>query len=127
MTAFFRPNIIAAILAVVPTPLLAQQADEGTIVSGERPDLQTKYVYYNDLNLASGAGVERLESRVRSAARSICLSNGLRPLDVLMSERKCFKDAVDGAEPQIAAAVRRSSGSLIAAGATAVVVKRRAS
>jgi UrcA family protein len=123
MTAFFKLAIIAGALAFTNAPAVAQDAEDGTVVSGETQDLRTIYVQYGDLNLSSSAGVKRLESRVRSAARTICVSSGFRPLQIVMSEQKCFEQAMDGAEPQIADAVRRNGTNL--AGRSVVITMQR--
>jgi UrcA family protein len=125
MTAFFKLTLIAGAIASINAPAIAQNADDGTVVSGENRDLRTIYVQYGDLNLSSAADVKRLQSRVRGAARTICLSPGLKPLNVMMSEQKCYSEAMDGAEPQIADAVRRN-GTGVANQTAAITMRRKA-
>jgi UrcA family protein len=124
MTAFFKLTLAAAGLAAAAAPALAGMPDDDTVVTGERSeDAVSTYVYYSDLNLGSETGIERLETRVRSAARNICYSNGIRPVNIQMLERRCFREAMDGAEPQIAAAVR-NYGTAVATRAPAIKVLR---
>jgi UrcA family protein len=125
MTAFFKLSILAAGLVAANTAALAEIAADDTVVTGEqRDDKVSTYVYYSDLNLASETGVKRLETRVRSAARNICFSNGIQPIDMQMQERRCFREAMDSAEPQIADAVR-DYGTAVAMRAPAITISRQ--
>jgi UrcA family protein len=87
-------------------PAIAQ--DTETVVSGSRPDdVAVAYVKYRDLNLSNKIGAERLQRRVRRAARSVCIDDGNIPLMRRMEGNKCFVRALAGAEPQIARAIER--------------------
>jgi UrcA family protein len=102
MTAL--PNRAAALCAALAATLIAPAAlaaDEGTIVqaSSER---RVALVSYADLNLANEKGVERLRTRVRMAAHSVCgvdLAFGLGPR---IDAQGCKAAAIADANRQIA-------------------------
>jgi UrcA family protein len=124
MTAFYKLTLAAAVLAATATPAFAENSGDDTVVTGDRQDAVSIKVYYSDLNLASDKGVQRLERRVRSAARQICITSGVKPLGIWALENQCFEGAMSGAEPQIAEAVR-NYGTPMAMGASAIELKRK--
>lgn len=65
---------------------------------------QSRTVRYNDLNLASPAGIERLEDRINGAARLVCgARDDYRQSLILQAEtRKCIADAKARAMAQVA-------------------------
>ena len=80
-----------------------------------------KVVSYSDLNLASQSGQDRLTSRIRSAARDICLENNIDEVKVTAARRHCYSAAVkDGLSQMNEAIAARASGNTLAA-ATLVV------
>ena len=64
----------------------------------------TRVVRYDDLNLASPAGIERLERRIDAAARQVCATgNDYRHSLIVHSEtQKCIASAKAGAMAQVA-------------------------
>ena len=73
---------------------------------------ESRVVRYDDLNLASPAGMERLERRIDRAARSICgLGGTARFVGVraLEAADDCLAKAKAGAARQVAAAEARQA------------------
>lgn len=62
-------------------------------------------VSYADLDLTTAAGVEALQKRVRDTATSTCKEIKIDVPAEGSTVDKCIKDAIDGAAPQITAAV----------------------
>jgi len=80
-----------------------------------------KVVSYGDLNLSSQSGQDRLASRIRSAARDICLENNIEQVKFAAARRHCYNKAVNNGLSQMNEAVAaRASGTTLAA-ATLVV------
>ena len=80
-----------------------------------------KVVSYGDLNLSSQSGQDRLASRIRSAARDICLENNIEQVKFTAARRHCYNKAVnDGLSQMNEAVAARASGTTLAA-ATLVV------
>ena len=80
-----------------------------------------KVVSYGDLNLSSQSGQDRLASRIRSAARDICLENNIEQVKFTAARRHCYNKAVNNGLSQMNEAVAaRASGTTLAA-ATLVV------
>lgn len=76
-----------------------------------------RVVSYSDLNLASETGRERLQSRIRGAAREICLENTIENLESTMGRRHCYKTAVADGLRQMKA-LERAGPALAAAALT---------
>lgn len=66
-------------------------------------DVPTARVAYGDLNLATPAGVERLHSRLRGAAESVCEHGAFRDLAALSAEHACIERSVGDALAQVQA------------------------
>jgi UrcA family protein len=62
-------------------------------------------VSYADLDLTTAAGVEALQKRVRDTATSTCKEIKVDVPAEGSTVEKCIKEAIDGAAPQIDAAV----------------------
>ena len=62
-------------------------------------------VSYADLDLTTAAGLEALQKRVKDTATSTCKEIKVDVPAEGSTVEKCIKEAVDGAAPQIAAAV----------------------
>jgi UrcA family protein len=62
-------------------------------------------VSYADLDLTTAAGLEALEKRVKETAVSTCKEMKVQIPAEGSTEEKCVKEAIDGATPQITAAV----------------------
>lgn len=58
-------------------------------------------VRYADLNLASADGLARLEDRVRNTAERLCGASETHHLAATFAVRKCVKQAIAAAAPQI--------------------------
>jgi UrcA family protein len=54
-----------------------------------------------DLDLASPAGVARLNVRIRGAAAKLCLTNDVEPVETRLARAKCFRTAVSSGERQV--------------------------
>lgn len=65
---------------------------------------ETRAVRYDDLNLASSAGFDRLERRIDNAAREVCgAGSDYRESLILLAEtKKCIADAKARAMAQVA-------------------------
>jgi UrcA family protein len=62
-------------------------------------------VSYADLDLTTAGGVAALEKRVKDTAVSTCREMKVQIPAEGSTEEKCVKEAIDGATPQITAAV----------------------
>ncbi|MGH6925538.1 MAG: UrcA family protein [Propylenella sp.] len=101
-----RINIAAAGMALAVTALVipvAASAQGPITVEGEA--LPFEYVSYSDLNIASETGLDMLRSRVRGAAKRLCIEDGVRQLEPVLAGRACVSGAVAGAEGQISQAL----------------------
>jgi len=89
--------LAAASLAITASPALAGG------------DQQTMTVEYEDLNLASEAGVARLEQRIDKAAREVCGVNAIRTGTRMksLSGQRCVSDAKAQAMKQFASVIER--------------------
>jgi UrcA family protein len=93
--------------AALPAGMAAAQ-DVDTVVDGQRSGDNAKaYVKFRDLNLGSTEGVAALKSRVRRAANSVCMPNGVTDLATTSRALACRGTAIAAAQPQIARAVER--------------------
>ena len=113
---------MAAVLAlsitslVFATPSLAQGQIAVRAVSSE--------VSYADLNLANADGVAALERRVRGAANQLCQPDIAGVTADRVQRQRCYVAAIEGARPQIAAAIARRSQSQLAAARTITIAAR---
>lgn len=110
--------LASTILLTATAPAFAE--DQGPMVSTARQDTRSIAVSYADLNLLSDSGVERLNTRVRSAAKSVCDARDARkPLRELLQSNKCFDGAMDRASQDIEVAIaeQRSGNQLASNGA----------
>lgn len=93
-----------AILAAVGACALATAAAAGT---GEEKVVAT--VTYADLDLGTKAGSAKLKSRIRWAATKVC-SDYQRPAPTgLEVNRRCFREAMDGALRQMDRAIAQQA------------------
>jgi len=97
---------LAIAIASLGLPATLQAAEKPLLVEGQS-DVPTVHVSYADLNLASQAGVDRLEARVRRAATRLCIDPGYQPLGLAMAGMRCKAEAIEGASGQIEVAVAR--------------------
>ncbi|HUD30520.1 MAG TPA: UrcA family protein [Novosphingobium sp.] len=70
----------------------------------------TTQVSYKDLDLATSAGQQELQSRIEKAARSVCTVERATTGTHLSStvDRKCYKQAVTQVSAQVATAIDKS-------------------
>lgn len=85
---------IAAVLATatVASPAMAQDDDRQSVT-----------IRYDDLNLTSAAGRERLDTRVRVAIRKMCGTEVRAPMRERVAAAECEAFAKRSIEPQLAA------------------------
>ena len=113
---------MAAVLAmsvtslVFATPSLAQERIAVRAVSST--------VSYSDLNLANPAGVAALERRVRGAANQLCQPDIAGVTAERVLRNRCYATAIEGARPQIEAAVAGRTRPQLAAARTIVITAR---
>lgn len=87
-------------------------------------DVVTARVGFADLNLGSPDGMDRLKTRIRSAAKSICLDHNIDPLRISMQRARCYELAVsDGFAKADAIAALQLAGK--PAAGTAIVLRAR--
>ena len=86
-----------ALAALMAVPALAQ-GDSPVIVEGGLP---TAVVSYADLDLSSSTGLARLNGRISRAASRICTETGRKEIRRQLSEARCFRTAVESAQPQV--------------------------
>lgn len=93
--AKFSFILIAAPLAAAATiaPAAASVTDE---------EQQSVTVRYDDLNLSTESGRDRLTGRVRLAVRQVCGSNSRRTLPERIEARRCEAVAGRNADTQLA-------------------------
>jgi UrcA family protein len=90
-----RSSIVAAAMFVstaLSAPVFAQ-------------DLPRAEIRYDDLALATPHGAERLQARIKHAARRVCGVNGVADVSGRMAALKCADAAVANAAPQLELAV----------------------
>ena len=75
----------------------------------------TAAVEYADLNLASDAGVRRLQARIRSAAEQLCTEPVKTSVDQFAAGKACIAATVEAAQPQVRLAIARSGEQQFAA------------
>ncbi len=109
---------LASAILLSAIPVAAFAATPETIVHADR-DRASLSVSFADLNLADARGVSRLEWRIKSAARSLCLTAGRKPVAFEQREAQCVSEAIDDAQSQVAAAIG-SFGTDVASRAIAV-------
>lgn len=100
--AFATAAILAAAINVAgPASARAATGNPGSTVFAS--------VSHGDLNLASAAGLARLDARVRRAAERLCIEPGVRPLHFAAQARACVEEAVAAAQPQLRRAIAEAA------------------
>jgi UrcA family protein len=95
-------------IAALTGPAFAAEANgPATIVATVR---------YDDLNLRSAAGVDRLNARIRAAAERLCIEPGVKGLDASLAGIECRDALIAAAAPKVRSAVE-GTGSEYAANA----------
>jgi UrcA family protein len=92
------------------------------VVEGEAQPTAT--ISYADLDLGTAAGRARLDSRIRRAAKHLCLDEGVRDLADRLNQKACLNFAVAGARPQIEQAIVMAGRSPLPGSKTIVVAAR---
>lgn len=80
-------------VAAVTTPAHAAEVAAPSFVAAT--------VRYDDLNLRTAAGVERLNARVRAAADRLCVGSGVESLEARLAGIECRDALIAAAAPQI--------------------------
>jgi len=62
-------------------------------------------VRYDDLNLRTAAGVERLNARIRSAAERLCIEPGVKGIDASLAGIECRDALIAAAAPRVRSVV----------------------
>jgi UrcA family protein len=104
------------------TVATAARAAPPIVVEGESQPTAT--VSYADLDLDTAAGRARLDSRIRRAAKSLCLDEAVRDLADRLDQKACLSFAVASARPQIEQAVVMAGRSPSPGSKTIVVAAR---
>jgi UrcA family protein len=73
-------------------------------------------IAYSDLNLATDAGIARLNARVRAAAERLCPSGGVEALDTRLDILACRDRVIAAAAPQVRRAIERFADARAAGG-----------
>lgn len=84
-------------------------------------------VSYADLDLTENKGVDRLNTRVRNAARTICEVGGIKPVKMIQLSNECYGGAMERAtrDIEIAVASARGGDQLASRDATGQIAVRR--
>jgi UrcA family protein len=108
--------LIAACIALLGSASVAQPP---LIVS--KTTVPIKVVSYGDLNLASAEGQDRLSSRIRSAARSVCFENNIEQVKFTVARRHCYDLAISDANRQMNEAIAQANTGTALVAATLTV------
>lgn len=79
------------------------------------PAPQAAEVLHRDLNLAAASGERKLRARVKLTAEALCTEPNQLSLKALSVGRACIVQAIEGAEPQVRAAIERQRAAQYAA------------
>lgn len=107
-------GVLTGISLVTPA-----HAAEAPIVSTAQVETKSIRVSYADLDLLEQNGVDKLNRRVRWAARSVCDAYNLqRPVKEIQASTQCFLSSLDraGRDVELAVAEARSGSQLAARG-----------
>ena len=95
------------------------------VEAGAEP-LDSKQVSYADLDLDRAKDIDRFRSRVRRAARSLCIDATRDSIAVEKLDRACFSESVKRADRQIAEAIQAHQSSVkLASGKQFILVRGR--
>lgn len=106
MTTYFSRTAARAAVGTVGTVLCAGICLFGATAPAQANPAEPRShaVRYADLNLSSAEGRATFDRRVRNAARLVC-ATGDAGLHSRTAERRCMREAVNNALPQIVAAL----------------------
>ena len=100
----FKNALIAAGLAglvFAAQPAFANSAAPGEYASDVVD--KNRLVQFGDLDLSTVAGQAKLDARLRRAASAVCdATHGPRPLAETMEARRCYRNAVQAAQREMA-------------------------
>jgi UrcA family protein len=96
---FMRPALIAVL------GLAAFAGATGASAQAGATENQTIEVRYDDLDLSAPAGVERLQTRVRFAAKRICEYPGIVGIEAHRVRRDCLDETMANADRDIKLAI----------------------
>ncbi|RJF93941.1 UrcA family protein [Sphingomonas cavernae] len=87
---------------------------EPMVATAPPSDARSIAVSYADLDLTEDKSVDRLNTRVRHAARTICEVGGIKPVKMMQLSGECYDGAMDRAtrDIEIAVASARSGDQL---------------
>lgn len=88
-------------IAALTSPALAAEAKAPAVVAAT--------IRYDDLNLRTPLGVERLNGRIRAAAERLCIEPGVKGLDASLAGIECRDALIASAAAQVRTAVAGSA------------------
>ena len=94
-----NPNRLARIAASAAALMIATSAFAAPAATNTT--VATAHVWLDDLNLATGAGLERMYARLRAASESVCGHADIRDLKAVVAENACIARALAGAVEQV--------------------------
>ncbi len=112
---------IPAVLATAFLSSTVAAAQPSIEVEGAAPRAEVSFA---DLDLGRPAGVAALQSRVRAAARDLCLGYAGGDLEERMARQTCFATALASARPQVEQAVAEFGRTQLAGRRTITVAVR---
>jgi UrcA family protein len=126
ITKTIRTALALAAAAAGATGAAAQSRDVTILARTAPVDVLVEYVRYSDLNLASAAGLARLEDRVRSAVDNVCPAGFALDLDAAAQSSSCKIAALTDARSQMDTVIARArSGQIALAGGGIRIAARR--
>ena len=81
-------------IAALASGLLCSAFGAGALAGETEPQAPGVVVTYGDLDLQSAQGKQRLDSRLRQAARSVCPDDSSQDLGTRLAGRRCVQQAV---------------------------------
>lgn len=107
MSSLRRFVVGFAACASAMAPGLAMAQEPPILIEGVPRGLPWTAVRYDDLNLASPAGIARLYGRVHQAAESMCVDRRVLDLGRWMDGRQCMVFALNRAHISVNHAIAR--------------------
>ena len=139
MSIKYRTSLTLAAAAITSAVLVSSTAlarpSDPVVVTATRDEVETRTVSYRDLNLVLASDQRRLDRRVGSAIKDVCVIDdyhAVRTLAAYSTYRACSDLAWTGARPQIRAAIERAQSFAARGGggsdvaSTAIVISARA-
>lgn len=109
----------AATLAAAP----AAAQDQVTIIAEE--GLPTAEVFHADLNLGEAADLTVLKSRIKTAARNLCISGNVEPIGMKAAQRGCYNFAKADGFAQVERIEQARLAGNVAAAKAVIVLRTR--